>query len=268
MRIVVKLGGDLMKAEFPAALLEDLSRRSLSDELILVHGGGDVVTEMATKLGKEQHFIVSPEGIRSRYTDRETVDIYMMVMTGMVAKKLVQTLAAKGIKAVSISGLDGSVLKASRKKKLMTTDKDGRKFMIEGGYTGKIQSINSALLDALLGGGFVPVVSPVAIGDEAEPLNVDSDRVAAHLALGARADSVIFLTDVTGLIFDGKVVPHLSSEQAKSSMPKIGFGMQKKVLAAIEAVEGGVKEAIICSGFRSEPIARALKHEECTVISK
>ncbi len=268
MRIVAKLGGDLMKTEFPAALLADISKRSLSDELILVHGGGDVVTEMATKLGKEQRFIVSPDGIRSRYTDRETADIYTMVMTGMVAKKLVQILAAKGIKAVSISGLDGSVLKASRKKKLMTMDKDGRKFMIEGGYTGKIQSINGALLDTLLGGGFVPVVSPVAIGDDAEPLNVDSDRVAANLALGSHADSVIFLTDVRGLIFDGKVVPHLNSEEAKTSMPKIGFGMQKKVLAAIEAVEGGVKEAIICSGFRSDPIAKALNHEECTVITR
>lgn len=267
MRIVVKLGGDLMRGVFPTALLEDLSKRSLTEELILVHGGGDLVTEIATKLGKEQRFIVSPEGIRSRYTDRETIDIYTMVMTGMIAKKLVQTLAAKGIKAVSVSGLDGSVLKASRKKKLMTVGEDGRKFMIDGGYTGKMQSINSALLDTLLTGGFVPIVSPVAIGDEAEPLNVDSDRVAAYLALGTRADAVLFLTDVTGLLFDGKIVAHLNAEQARTSMPKIGFGMQKKVLAGIEAVEGGVKEAIICSGFRAEPIGRALAHEECTVMS-
>lgn len=257
-----------MKGGFPQALLEDLSKRSVSDELILVHGGGDVVTEVATKLGKEQRFIVSPDGIRSRYTDRETVDIYTMVMTGMVAKKLVQILAAKGIRAVSISGLDGSTLRASRKKKLMTMDENGRKFVIEGGYTGKMQSINGSLLDTLIAGGFVPVVSPVAIGDEAEPLNVDSDRVAAHIALGAHADSVLFITDVTGLIFDGKVVPRLTSEQAKISMPRIGFGMQKKVLAAIEAVDGGVKEGIICSGFRPEPVTRALAHEECTVISR
>lgn len=267
MRIVLKLGGDLIKGEFPPALLEDLAKRTPSDELILVHGGGDVVTEIATKLGKEQRFIVSPEGMRSRYTDRETVDIYTMVMTGMIAKKLVQILAARGVKAVSISGLDGSVLRANRKKKLLTMGEDGRKFIIEGGYTGKMHSVNGALLDTLLHGGFVPVVSPVAIGDEAEALNVDSDRAAAYLALGTHADAVLFLTNVKGLLFDGEVVPHLGVEQAKSSMPKIGFGMQKKVLAGIEAVEGGVKEAIICSGFRTEPVAKALAHEECTVIS-
>jgi acetylglutamate/LysW-gamma-L-alpha-aminoadipate kinase len=268
VKIVIKIGGDLVKGEFPFALLKDISKIGSKNQIIFVHGGGDVVTEIANKLGKEQRFVVSPDGIRSRYTDKETIDIYTMVMCGLIAKKLVQILASQEIKAVSISGLDGSILKAKRKKKLLTIDEDGRKFLIEGGYTGKMQSIESNLIDALLERGFVPVISPVAIGEENEPLNVDSDRAAAYLAIGIHADSVIFLTDVNGLMLDEKLVEQLSLEEAKKSLPKIGFGMQKKVLAGIEAVEGGVSEALICSGLRGEPITNALIHQGCTVIKK
>ena len=232
-----------------------------------MHGGGDVVTEIATKLGKEQRFVVSPDGIKSRYTDRETMDIFTMVMCGMIAKKLVETLARNGIKAVSLSGLDGGVLRASRKKKLLIVDERGRKVVIDGGYTGKMQSADGTVIDALLEQGFVPVVSPVAMGEEAEPLNVDSDRAAAYLAMGAHADAVLFLTDVKGLSLDGKVVESLTVEQARASLPKIGFGMQKKILAGIEAMEGGVKEVIIASGFGPSPLSAAIAHEGCTVIS-
>ena len=93
------------------------------------------------------------------------------------------------------------------------------------------------------------MVSPVAMGEESEPLNVDSDRAAAYLAMGSKSDAVLFLTDVKGLTLDGQVVEKLSVEQARSSLPKIGFGMQKKILAGIEAMEGGVKEVIVASGF-------------------
>lgn len=267
MRIVIKLGGDIVKGQFPVDLLADMKRLSSSNQLILVHGGGDTVTEMATKLGKEQKFVVSPDGIKSRYTDRETMDIFMMVMCGLVGKRLVETLAKGGIRAVSLSGLDGGVLRASRKKKLLIVDERGRKVVIDGGYTGKMQRADGTILHRLLEGGFVPVVSPVAMGEDAEPLNVDSDRVAAYIAIGSKADAVLFLTDVKGLKLDGVVVESLSVEEARSSVPRIGFGMQKKVLAGIEAIEGGVKEVIIASGFGSTPISAAIAHEGCTLIT-
>jgi acetylglutamate/LysW-gamma-L-alpha-aminoadipate kinase len=268
LRIVIKIGGDLVRGEFPPELLSDIKGVAGSNQVVLVHGGGDIVTEIATKLGKEQRFIISPEGVRSRYTDRETVDIYTMVMSGLIAKKLVLTLAKEGIPAVSVSGLDGSLLRATRKKKLIIIDERGRKVAIEGGFTGKMRSIEPGVVEALLSRSFIPIVSPVAVGDESEPLNVDSDRAATYLATGLVAEAVLFITDVKGLLLDDKLVDHLSPEVAKSSLHKIGFGMQKKVLAGIEAVEGGVKEAIICTGFRTEPITKALKHEECTVISR
>jgi acetylglutamate/LysW-gamma-L-alpha-aminoadipate kinase len=229
--------------------------------------GGDVVTDYATRLGKEQRFVVSPEGIRSRYTDRETAEIYQMVMSGLLAKRIVSALNLAGLKSISLSGADGLLLQGKRKTKLIIMDDRGRKVAIEGGYTGKVVGVNSSLMDALLSQGYVPVVSPVAAGESAEPLNLDGDRAASSLATGANAESIIFLTNVDGLSLDVGLVAHLTPSEASSELPKIGFGMQKKVMAAIEAVDGGVREAIICSGTRGSPLTKALAHDTCTVIS-
>jgi acetylglutamate/LysW-gamma-L-alpha-aminoadipate kinase len=268
MRLVVKIGGSLMKEGVPAHLVEDVVALSPTNQILLVHGGGDVVTDYATRLGKEQRFVVSPEGVRSRYTDRETVEIYQMVMSGLLAKRLVFALDKAGLKSVSLAGADGSLLQGKRKTKLLIVDERGRKMAIEGGYTGKVQSVNASLLDLLLSQGYVPVVSPVAMSEEAEPLNVDGDRAASAIATGSHADAVVFVTNVDGLQLDGKLAARLTPEDAKSRLPKIGFGMQKKVMAAVEAVEGGVKEAIICSGRRSSPLSLAMKHDNCTVIAR
>ena len=268
MRTVVKLGGDIVKGEMPPDFLADLKKLVQTNQVVLVHGGGDVVTEMATKLGKEQRFVVSPDGMKSRYTDRATVEIFTMVMCGLIAKKLVEYLERGGVTAVSLLGLDGGVLRATRKKKLLIVDERGRKVAIEGGYTGKMQSAGGPVIEALLERGVVPVISPVAMGEEAEPLNVDSDRAAAFMAMGVHADAVLFLTDVKGFMMDGKVVEKLTTEEARALLPKTGFGMQKKILAGVEAVEGGVGEAIIASGFGAEPLSNALMHKGCTVMSR
>ena len=266
MKVVVKIGGSLMKEGVPMALIADVASTAPSHQVVIVHGGGDVVTQYATKLGKEQRFVLSPDGIRSRYTDRETAEIYQMVMTGLLAKRLVSALGAAGVKSVSLSGADGQLLQGKRKTKLVIMDDRGRRVAIEGGYTGKVVGVNAPLLDGLLSQGYVPVVSPVAVGESAEPLNVDGDRAAASVAVGTGAGAVLFLTDVDGLSLDGSLVTHLTPEEASSNLTKIGFGMQKKVMAAVEAVDGGVGEAIICSGTRDRPLARALAHESCTVI--
>jgi len=268
LRAVVKLGGDIVKGEISPEFLADLKRLVQGNQVVLVHGGGDVVTEIATKLGKEQRFVVSPDGMKSRYTDRETVEIFTMVMCGLIAKKLVETLEKSGLTAVSLSGLDGAVLRATRKKKLIIIDERGRKVALEGGYTGKMESAGGPVLEALLERRIIPVISPVAMGEEAEPLNVDSDRAAAFVAMGTKADAVIFLTDVKGFLQDGKVVPKMTTQEARAMMPKIGFGMQKKIHAGVEAIEAGVGEAIIASGFGPAPLTNALAHNGCTVMTK
>ena len=268
MRIVVKIGGSLMKDNIPEPLAADVAGLTKEHSVVVVHGGGDVVTDYANRLGKDQRFVVSPEGIRSRYTDRETAEIYQMVMSGLLAKRLASALGSAGARCISLSGTDGALLRGKRKTRLVIVDERGRKVAIDGGFTGKVQGVDSSLLDLLLSNGFVPVVSPVASGEAGEPLNVDGDRAASSIAAGTGADAVVFATNVDGLTLGGELVASLTPADASASLPRIGFGMQKKVMAAVEAVQGGVKEAIICSGTRARPLTRALAHDACTVIAR
>jgi [amino group carrier protein]-L-2-aminoadipate/L-glutamate 6-kinase len=265
--IIVKIGGSVVK-DLSSSTIPDIKNLLSRERLILVHGGGNEVTDIAVKLGKEQKFVVSPGGIKSRFTDEETAEIYTMVMSGKINKAIVKMFLRHGVKAVGISGVDGALLRAARKKKLIILNDKGRKMTIEGGFTGKIKWVDPLLLNELTGSGFLPVVSPIALGEEYEFLNVDGDRAAAYIAAGTGADRVIFLTNVKGLILDGSLVTHMTLDEAKSIIHKVGFGMEKKVLACTEALQMGVNEAIIGSGMVDDPVSSALKHNSCTVISK
>ena len=268
MRVTIKMGGDLLKGEgVNTALIEDLRALTKEHGVVLVHGGGDLVTEMAKKLGKEQVFVMSPEGFKSRYTDRETAEIYAMVMAGGINTKIVGTLQSFGINAMGLSGFDGGLLRAERKKRLVIVDEQRRKVAIEGGYTGKITSVNSGLLKALLREGITPVISPLAMGLEYEPLNVDGDRTTAAVAKAIRSDVIIYLTDVEGVILEGKVVPKIGALEVEGRLEKIGPGMSTKIHAAVEAIKDGVGKAIITSGFTEAPLRRALEGKCGTVIS-
>ena len=264
--IVIKFGGSVLNELHPS-IIEDLRQISQNEKVVLVHGGGNEVTNMATKLGKEQKFIVSPSGIRSRFTDKETAEIYTMVMSGKINKIIVKMMVEAGIKAVGISGIDAGTLRAIRKARLTVLNEKGRKMIIEGGYTGKIQAVETPLLNILTENGYLPVVSPIALSENYEFLNVDGDRAAAYIAGNLKADKVIFLTNVNGLHLDDKLVKNLTASQAKEALPKIGFGMEKKILASTEALMLGAKEVIISSGKVSNPITSAIDHEDCTVIS-
>jgi acetylglutamate/LysW-gamma-L-alpha-aminoadipate kinase len=263
--IVIKIGGSVVDGLHSSALA-DIKSIAGKYKLVFVHGGGKEVTATATKLGKEQKFIVSPGGVRSRYTDKETAEIYTMVMSGKLNKVIVQMLLRQHINAVGIAGIDGGLLKAERKKKLIIVNEKGRKMAIDGGYTGKITSVDGALVSDLIRNGYVPVISPIALSEEFDFLNVDGDRAAAHIAGGIKAERVIFITDVNGLTLNEKLVNSMTLDQAKGALPKIGPGMDKKVLACIEALQMGVKEAIIASGQVESPLSRAIAHRDCTVI--
>ena len=264
--IVIKFGGSVLNELHPS-IIEDLRQISLNEKMVLVHGGGNEVTNMATKLGKEQKFIVSPSGIRSRYTDKETAEIYTMVMSGKVNKIIVRMLVEAGIRAVGVSGIDNNILRAIRKTKLTVLNEKGRKMIIEGGYTGKISSVETSLLNTLTDNGYLPVVSPIALSENYEFLNVDGDRAAAYIAGSLKADKVIFLTNVNGLYLDDELVKNLTRDEAKEHLPKVGFGMEKKILASTEALMIGAKEVIISSGKVANPITCAIDHVDCTVIS-
>ena len=254
MRLVVKIGGSVL-SEGLEGLIGDLKGMK---GVVLVHGGGREVTEVARRMGKEQKYIVSPSGIRSRYTDLETLEIFVMVMAGKINKWIVSSLNSAGIDAVGLCGVDGRLMVAKRKKRLIAVE-GGRRRFIDGGYTGKIVEVNPELIGSLLEMGYTPVVAPIAYGTEGEMLNVDGDRAAAYVAAGIKADCVVFLTDVDGVILDGGLVRRLRLSELDGVMARVGFGMKNKVLASKEALSMGVKKAVISSGLVDRPLNRALE---------
>jgi acetylglutamate/LysW-gamma-L-alpha-aminoadipate kinase len=264
--IVVKIGGSIVEGLNPT-ILDDFSKLVNNDKVVIVHGGGKDVTNTANLMGKEQKFIVSPDGKRSRYTDKETSLIYTMVMSGKISKQITAMLCSRGILSVGITGIDGQMIKADRKKKLLILNEKGRKMIIEGGYTGKVSEVDPKLIYSLLDSGYIPIISPIAISEENDFLNIDGDRAAANVAGAIKSDTIVFITNVNGLMINDKLVTDLSLEDAKQMLPRIGPGMEKKVLAGTEAIDMGVKKAIIASGSVQNPLMAALENKNCTVIS-
>ncbi|RNJ73689.1 MAG: [LysW]-aminoadipate/[LysW]-glutamate kinase, partial [Thaumarchaeota archaeon S15] len=259
------IGGSVAGSLHESAV-PDIRRAAESGGAVIVHGGGRDVTEVSSRMGHEARFITSPSGVRSRYTDLETAGIFTMVMAGRVNKAIVRSLRAGGVNAVGVCGIDGGLIMAERKKRLLIVNERGRKQAIDGGYTGRVSRVEPRLADALLGAGFVPVIAPVALGEGGEALNIDGDRAAAAMAGATRSDRAIFVTDVDGISMDGGLVGEIGAGEARQMRPRIGAGMEKKVIAALEALEAGVGEAIIASGRRENPISAAMAHERCTVI--
>ena len=248
--ITIKIGGSVVD-DLHESTISDIKKAAESEGIIIVHGGGKEVTKVCEQLGKEPKFVTSPSGIKSRYTDKETAEIFTMVMSGRINKTIVQMLQKNGINAIGLSGVDAKIIEADRKKKLLIMNEKGRKQAIDGGYTGKIKNVNSEFIKSLLEKGLTPVISPIAISEESEFLNVDGDRAAAYVAGSVKSDKVLFITNVDGLLMDDKVVSKLTLAEAKEIRPKIGPGMEKKILASTEALDMGVKQAFIANGQKT-----------------
>jgi acetylglutamate/LysW-gamma-L-alpha-aminoadipate kinase len=262
--IVVKAGGRVLEDNMTRILDSVGQRRGRG--VVFVHGGGDIVSRYERALGIEPKIVMSPSGIRSRLTDERELEVYNMVMAGKLGKEMSAYLNHKGFKAVSLSGVDGRLLQAVRKKRIVIVDERGRKRMIDGGYTGTITAVNTDLITSLLAGGYIVIVSPVAIGDEGEMLNVDGDSVASAIAAALKAEALILLTDVEGVMLDGGLVRRLTVGEAHQLLERIGPGMNRKVMAAARAVESGVGAAYICAGGGEDPLAN-VETGRATVIS-
>ena len=262
--LVVKAGGRILENNM-RGILDSIAKHS-NRGVIFIHGGGDIVSRYEKALGIEPKIVTSPSGIRSRLTDEKEIEVYNMVMAGKIGKEASAYLNHLGVKAISLSGVDGSLLKAQRKKRIIIIDERGRKRAIEGGYTGTITGVNTDLLTNLTNLGYVVVVSPVALGDEGEMLNVDGDMAAAAIAAAVKAESLILLTDVEALILENQLINKLTVNEAENLLEKIGPGMNRKVMAAARAVKQGVNKAIICSGAGEDPITRA-NNQQGTVIT-
>ena len=258
LRLVIKAGGRVLERNLEA-ILEDIAKLTKNHEIVFVHGGGDLVTKYSKAMGIEPKFVISPSGIRSRYTDEREIEVYTMVMAGLVNKRIVAKLQRRGVKAVGFSGIDGAILLAKRKKHIIIVDERGRKRLVPGGYTGKIVNVNNELMELLLRKGFTLVISPLALGEEGELLNVDGDHAASKIAIALRADILLFLTDVEGVLVNGELVEKIVADKLEELLSKIGAGMNRKVMHAVEAVKSGVRQAIIGLGLGCNPIQKILE---------
>lgn len=258
MVIVVKAGGRALDKNMNG-IVRGIVNVVDRDKVVFIHGGGDAVTDMCKRLGIEPKFVVSPEGIRSRYTDENELEVYVMVMAGKINKAIVSRLIAFNVKAIGISGADGPTLIAERKKRIVIVDEKGRKRVIDGGYTGKIIRVEVNLIQKLIDENYVVVVSPIAIDSEGTLLNVDGDQAAYAIAVALKANALIMLSDVDGVILDNSLIREIKTSEVDNIINKIGMGMNRKIMLAKKAVEEGVEKVVISSGLIEDPILNALR---------
>lgn len=255
---VVKIGGS--KGINLDYVLEDIARQT--EPLVLVHGASDELNQVSAQLGKPPKMVTSPSGFTSRYTDRETLEIFAMVYCGKVNTVIVEKLQRLGVNAVGLSGVDGRLLEGKRKPTVKVVE-DGRVKLLRDDYTGKVERANAGLLRLLLDHGYVPVVSPPAISDESEAINVDGDRAAAVIAAALGADRLLILSNTPGLLRDvedeGSLIREIDRAGIDEAIAQFAQGrMKKKLLGAQEALDVGVRMVILGDARRPQPITAAL----------
>ena len=239
--VVIKYGGNAMvNEELKHAVMRDIVLLSLVGvKVVLLHGGGPEITEMLGRVGKESRFV---GGLR--VTDRETADIVQMVLSGKINKGLVSMMEKVGVKAVGISGKDGSVLHV--KKKLSKGE--------DIGYVGEVTEVNTKLLNTLLDNDFVPVICPIGSDDEYHSYNINADDAACAIATAVEASKLVFLTDIEGVYRDPQdkstLISELTVPEAEELLGSgnIGGGMLPKIQNCVDAIKSGVSRVHILDG--------------------
>jgi len=258
--IVVKLGGT-EGVDFSAICADVAELLSQGQKLVFVHGGSAEANSLGEALGTPPKFITSPSGYTSRYTDRNTLEVFLMAVNGKVNSLLTEQLHGLGINAFGLSGMDGSLMVATRKESIQSVE-NGKRKIIRDDFTGKIETVNSKLLLMLLDMGCLPVIAPVAVSQKGEALNVDADRAAAIVATALNAETLVLLTAVPGLMKnfpdESTVIRQLPQSQLSAALEAAQGRMKKKVLGAEEALQGGVGKVIIADGRVEKPIFNAL----------
>ncbi len=236
--LVVKYGGNAMiNDDLKEAVMGDLVLLSLVGvKVVLVHGGGPEITEMLSKVGKKSEFV---DGLR--VTDKETVDIVQMVLAGKINKNLVNLLENKGAKAIGLSGIDGHMIRAEKLDDVH-------------GFVGEITKVNvSPILDCL-DKGYIPVISTIGYDKDGNTYNINADTAAARIAGELKAESLISMTDIDGILRDKDDPSTLIRKIYVSDAPQlmregvISGGMIPKVNCCIEAIRRGVSKVFIIDG--------------------
>ena len=236
--VVIKYGGNAMVNDaLKEQVMTDIVLLWLIGvKVILVHGGGPEISETMTKLGKEPVFV---DGLR--VTDKETADIFQMVLSGKVNKSLVTLLETKGGKAIGISGVDGGLITAEARDERL-------------GFVGDIKSINIEPITTLLENGYIPVVSTVGCDKAGNIYNINGDTAAACIAGALKAKRLIMMTDIAGILRDREdastLIPDITVSEAKKLFDTgvISGGMIPKVNCCIDAIDRGVKKVIVMDG--------------------
>jgi acetylglutamate/LysW-gamma-L-alpha-aminoadipate kinase len=259
--IVVKAGGNGC-LDMVAVCADVAELVSGGERVVLVHGGSHETTVIAEQLGLPPRFVNSVSGHSSRYTDRKTLEIFVMVTAGRINKLLVERLQQLEVNAVGLSGLDGRIIEAKRKSVLHIVE-NGKRKVLRGEYSGRIERVNTGLLCSLLAAGYVPVVAPLAVSHKGEALNVDGDRVAAAVSAALGARTLVILSNVPGLLSrfpdEKTLIPHIPAEQTHQHLERYAQGrMKRKMLGAIEALNRGVEQVVIADGRIARPLHRAL----------
>ncbi len=257
---VVKLGGT-EGVDFSAICADAAELLKNGHRLVLVHGGSAEANALGEALGAPPKFITSPSGYTSRYTDRKTLEIFLMAVNGKVNSLLTEQLHRLGVNAFGLSGMDGNLLLATRKDSIQSIE-NGKRKIIRDDYTGKIEQVNADLLHLLLNAGYLPVIAPVAVSQAGEALNVDADRAAAMVAAALKVETLLLLTAVPGLMEKfpdaSTLIKHLPRAKLPAALEMAQGRMKKKILGAEEALQGGVGKVIIADGRVEKPISAAL----------
>ena len=246
--IVIKYGGHAM-------VDEDLKDKFARDVVmmkyiginpVVVHGGGPQIGSFLKKLGKESKFV---QGMR--VTDEETMDIVEMVLVGMVNKEIVGLVNRHGGKAVGLSGKDGNLIEA---EKYYLTDEKAKitpPEIIDIGLVGKVKAVNAELIVSLAQNGFIPIIAPTGIGEKGETYNINADIVAGEVAAALKAEKLLLLTDVAGVLDHNKnLIQTMTNQDALNLIDEgtVEGGMFPKVKCCLKALRGGVGKAHIIDG--------------------
>ena len=243
--LVIKLGGSTLDNQRDA--LEDIVwLRGLGAHPVLVHGGGPEINDWLERVGLPRRF---ERGLR--VTDAATLDVVRMVLAGKVNGDLVRLLVSLGGRAIGLSGIDGGLLHASQ-------------IAADLGYVGAITTVDAVVITALSAAGFIPVIAPIALGDEDTLLNVNADDAAADLARGLSATKLLYLSDVPGVLdAQGRLLSELTDHEVRALIDQgvISGGMIPKAEAALRALETTERVHIVDGGEPHVLIRELFTHE-------
>ncbi|MGC2200694.1 MAG: acetylglutamate kinase [Stellaceae bacterium] len=244
--LVVKYGGHAMgDAEGGDSFARDVVLlKQVGVNPIVVHGGGPQIAHMLKRLGIETSIV---DGLR--VTDRETMEVVEMVLSGTINKQLVSAINAEGGCAIGLSGKDGGLIGA--RKLVRTRLEGGVRTEVDLGFVGEPERIAAGVLDTFKQSDIIPVIAPIGIGSRGETYNINADTVAGAVAAAVKATRLLLLTDVAGVLdADKNLIPELTAGTARRLIGEgiINGGMVPKIETCLEAVEGGVEAAVIVDG--------------------